>query len=72
MAPHVSEVMEIVYRRNTRITRAGHGHWGRWSVMSLMWQLLNPTSTFNILPQVDRSTVWCSPMSGCQQTNSCT
>jgi len=37
-----------------------------------MWQLLNPKSTFHISPQVDRSRVWCSPMSGCQQTNSCT
>jgi len=26
----------------------------------------------SILPQVDRSTIWCSPMSGCQQTNSYT
>jgi len=24
----------------------------------------------SILPKADRSTVWCSPMSGCQQTNS--
>jgi len=43
MAPHISMKRYGNCRGNIRSTRAGHGHWVRWSVMSLMWQLLNPT-----------------------------
>jgi len=54
---HISEVMVM---RNTRITRASHGHWVRWSVMSRICD--NYWIPHSILPQVARWTTTSRPI----------
>jgi len=70
MAPHVSEAMVIVGGTPESLELAMGIDSGDLSCHPCdNYWIPHPHS---ILPQVDRSILWCIPMSSFQQTNSCT